>query len=187
MSAYAFGLRTPRDLLDKLDREIRRLAEAEKASSPNHRLQADHAFNCAITAWHIADWMHAGGLVTKKVNSERLSEYRRELTRDCAELASCRDIANGSKHFKLDKPDKAVLEKTSGQRANSRGVTRPHVRSLTRSVTRPLTGEIVVVWVADVSLRDGGRIKAIKMFERVSTYWSQFLAEASERERSAKT
>ena len=51
MTDYAFALGTPADLLEKLSREIERFRQDEQN-------QSDHAFNFAVTAWHITDWVY---------------------------------------------------------------------------------------------------------------------------------
>ena len=54
MREYTFDLETCRDLLDKLDRELKRIR------GTNNRLElADHGYNFAITAWHISEWAWA--------------------------------------------------------------------------------------------------------------------------------
>ena len=51
MTDYSFALRSPADLLEKLKRELERLQQDET-------YQSDHAFNFAVTAWHMTDWVH---------------------------------------------------------------------------------------------------------------------------------
>jgi hypothetical protein len=81
-----FSLRTPRDLLGKLESDFHRLRATDPAS-----VQAQYAaFDFFVTALHLADWLsHATG----------------------APLASCRayaeeklvsHVANGAKHFHVD-------------------------------------------------------------------------------------
>ena len=50
--AGIFDLKTPKDLLEKLGRDLERLRAA-----PN---DTDHAFNFFVTAEHMPDWLHPG-------------------------------------------------------------------------------------------------------------------------------
>jgi hypothetical protein len=61
---HTFGIESSRDLVNKLEWEIERL-EAE--TEPPALIYM--AFNCAVTAWHVADG--CGRTLTEK--SERLS------------------------------------------------------------------------------------------------------------------
>ena len=58
------------------------------------------AFNCAVTAWHIADWLwrdlRADGRDVGKKQFQNAAQER------CRELKLCRHIANASKHRGLD-------------------------------------------------------------------------------------
>ena len=47
-----FDIENPRDMLDKLLREIKRLE-----CTDDREQAADHCFNAAVTAWHIHDWI----------------------------------------------------------------------------------------------------------------------------------
>jgi hypothetical protein len=75
-------LRTPRDLLRKLERDYERLL--------NSPTDADAAFDFIVTANHIPDWLHPND--GKAQNAIRQSR---------AELQVCRELANGAKHFVL--------------------------------------------------------------------------------------
>lgn len=76
------------------------------------------AFNCAVTAWHLADcaWAYAdekrkGKIAThfkfrlKGKPRENLNLFYEALCRDSRDLHICRHIANSSKHLKVDKAD----------------------------------------------------------------------------------
>ncbi|WP_316185955.1 MULTISPECIES: hypothetical protein [unclassified Bradyrhizobium] len=110
-----FALATPQHLLIKLAWEIgqlRRSFEVEQPIAWTHA-PAYHAFNCAVTCWHLSDWTwEAIDSQTKQVVAERLGARLRTLedfqgalrTRHRA-LHICWQIANGSKHFRLRKTD----------------------------------------------------------------------------------
>lgn len=71
------------------------------------------AFNCAVTAWHIADWTwHTADADQKRALAERMAvpqfkdlhAFYGDLGEVYPELKACRDLANGSKHFCLKRP-----------------------------------------------------------------------------------
>ena len=87
------------------------------------------AFNTAITAWHISDWIWQSDPKTRVKMASRLKvqfdektqtgrrvglgRFQDNVAQQCRALHLCREIANGSKHMRMDKPDtdvKAVAE-----------------------------------------------------------------------------
>ena len=53
-----FRLSTPMHLLDKLRWEIAGFQRSLRSKSIYRELHpAYHAFNCAVTAWHMTDWV----------------------------------------------------------------------------------------------------------------------------------
>jgi len=75
------------------------------------------AFNCAVTAWHCADWAWAyADRHIKSALADRFSltlsgrdrtnreNFLDAVCKESRDLQICRDIANSSKHLKLDKP-----------------------------------------------------------------------------------
>jgi len=112
------GLDTPRELLAKLDWEIEQASQIE----PQEEAVASYrAFNCAVTAWSMCDWIwnsapeHLRDRFRRESpkpeaeGSEPLAALLRKRSR---ELAICQQLANGSKHFVLDRyNDPAVSSK----------------------------------------------------------------------------
>lgn len=78
----AFGLTTPKDLLGKLERELKQLR-----SSPN---DSDIALNFFVTAEHMLDWLHPG-------NANR--KTRKSLINGEPLLQVVSHLASSSKHF----------------------------------------------------------------------------------------
>jgi hypothetical protein len=87
------------------------------------------AFNTAITAWHISDWIWQSNPETRSKMASKLKvqfdektptgrriglgRFQNNVADQCRALHICREIANGSKHMRLGKPDadvKAVAE-----------------------------------------------------------------------------
>lgn len=99
-----FGLNSPTQLLAKLEWEIEQLGlPLDEEAVASYR-----AFNCAVTAWSICDWVwnSASANLQQRFrevspepngrNSEPLAAF---LRKDSRELAICQQLANGSKHF----------------------------------------------------------------------------------------
>ncbi|WP_241300564.1 hypothetical protein [Burkholderia stabilis] len=100
-----FWYDTPRDMLAKLDREIKSLPTIDRLD--NHR-KADTVLNAAITAWQISDWVKAsisdeqrmrvsiacGGCI---VDDQFLDKYFRA----SPNVHFCRQIATAGKHANI--------------------------------------------------------------------------------------
>lgn len=90
----------PADLLNKLEREARRVFHA--AASSDKPAMCDHFFNFCVTAHSLRDW------VIHSQNAEKQSVHDR--CNQVSVLAACRDIANASKHFILKVDQKPVAK-----------------------------------------------------------------------------
>jgi len=102
----------PRDLLGKLDWEIRALSNAW-GESP--LVQSYHVFNCAVTAWHICGWTWTAMDQNQKASIEATlppkTKYPLEtfVQKNRDELRICRQIAIGMKHVEVQSyPDAGV-------------------------------------------------------------------------------
>jgi hypothetical protein len=94
-----YGLQTARDLFDKLKRDVQLLDE---------EITSDRMFNVVVVARHLVEW------IEKESSIERLNQIR-----DTDLFKTCRDIADASKHFKLNK-DRAKQTKVD-EVSSSRG------------------------------------------------------------------
>jgi hypothetical protein len=114
----AFALESCRDLLEKLDRELDRYRAV--AGRDQNEPQAlfdlvnqlkDSAFNAAVTAWQLGDWVfndmtpeHRQALA---INS--LGDLFSHVKKNCRALYLCRHAATASKHWIVNKnPDDKV-------------------------------------------------------------------------------
>lgn len=117
-----FGLRTAPNLFRKLLWEREQL---HRALAPEIYRYPDVgpiyvAFNCAVTAWHLVDWVWADATDTQRAtlaSTYGLCQFKgrkgrkgfsEALCERVPELAACHDIANGSKHFQLTQPKSSV-------------------------------------------------------------------------------
>jgi hypothetical protein len=160
------GLNSPTDLLAKLDWEILQLGHpVEQEAIASYR-----AFNCAITAWSISDWVWnaASDDLRKRFRAESPKPKATDaecfaslLRQQCRELAICQQLANGSKHF--------VLRDHNDENISS-------YRSASVSVYLFNKGETRAVPTYGVFIEDGARTYAdAALFTRARDYWSQFI------------
>ena len=115
----AFGLKTPRDLLEKARREVGRLRQrpiAIMAGSYNDEHETiDQAINAAISLWHIIDWLANSSLSgtpalvqhAKQISGTRKTNpygVLRDFALQNVRSWICHDLANGSKHLRVGQP-----------------------------------------------------------------------------------
>ena len=110
----AFELSDSRHMLEKLRWEMNNLDFRQQ-----HDIAACqyHSFNCAVTAWHVTDWLwhDISSELRNKLRDKKgkplkeckdFQEYVREA---CPALRLCHQIANGSKHCLLERrPDPTI-------------------------------------------------------------------------------
>src|SRR5262249_9370047 len=101
------AINSSRDMLEKLRREIDRLA-----GSIIRQQIVDHGLNAAMTAWHLTDWVwrEIQGSTRRPTLTARagapireLKQFQELVKRNCAELAYCEGIAISTKHFTFSK------------------------------------------------------------------------------------
>lgn len=112
-------------MLSKLLWEIYELTNSmsvwqENGSWPVPMFQA---FNTAVTAWHITDWLWQSNLQTRTLLRKRygvfndetkkglhkgLEAFQNAVAKESRDLYICREIANGSKHMRTRKRDEKV-------------------------------------------------------------------------------
>jgi hypothetical protein len=168
-----FVLATSQHMMMKLSWEIAALEEA-LASDDLHRMhdRAYIAYNSAVTAWHLTDWVWSEAspelrrnMLSKfKAIGSQKRHFQMALAKDCRELQICRQIANGSKHKVLETPDPTVRADVEWHIERARaGVFRPG---------DPLVKYGYQLFVIDQSTRR----PALDVFHEVERYWRGLLA-----------
>lgn len=84
-----FDLATPRDMLEKAKRELRRI---------EREIHIDNVYNFYITAYHIQDYV-------RKTNPSRIYELEKFLAHQ--DLKDCQDLCDKGKHLKLTKKNRS--------------------------------------------------------------------------------
>jgi hypothetical protein len=161
-----FGLNSPRELLAKLDWEM----EQYNQSPAQQEIASYRAFNCAVTAWSLCDWVwnaasddlkakfRAASPSSKTDSPEILAALLRAESR---ELAICQQLANGAKHFVRNQNNDPQV---SSLRLQSVSIFVGDDGQETRSV--PTHG---------VFVRDDTKLYAdISLFSRARDYWHDF-------------
>jgi hypothetical protein len=95
-----FALENCRDLLNKLQREIKRFRQAGNEIED----RKDFAFNAAVTAWHLCDWVFED---MTEAHCDKFNIHSRKQMQDyartqCRALHLCRQVATASKHYTVD-------------------------------------------------------------------------------------
>ncbi len=111
-SIGVFSVQSPKGMLEKLQREISRIA----TRSNNYEVVLDAAINGALTAWHLTDWVwkkrfaadaeaRAGISIDCGDQKDPPNEFKDYVNKKCVHLALCQDVANGFKHMIAEHPD----------------------------------------------------------------------------------
>jgi hypothetical protein len=141
-----FALENCRDLLNKLEREVDRLRAARAHNDITTMI--DTAFNAAVTAWHLCDWVFGDMTIEQreKLKVRDLSEFQEMARREYA-LHVCRQIATASKHWEISNHADAAV-----------GV----------SVTASSEWGLYII--------DGDkRYDAVQLFDETYTFWTQLI------------
>ena len=152
MSTFAglFSLRTPRDLLRKLEHDYERILQ-----TPTDPYAA---FDFFVTAEHMVDWLHP--------NSE---PDRRTLRQSSTLLQVCSHVANGSKHFvALAKHHDSVKDTKTEEAAFQHGAFHANAFQVGRLLVE-LQGKPAQVL--------GRYVEVTELASKVLDYWKECLGE----------
>ncbi len=97
----SFGLRDSRDIIEKLHWELKNLFCRQRYDIK--ACQYD-AFNCAVTAWHVTDWLwqDISPALKSALRVNRRGDFQAYVRKACPALNLCHQIANASKHCRLN-------------------------------------------------------------------------------------
>ncbi|MCK1564287.1 hypothetical protein IVB08_09985 [Bradyrhizobium sp. 173] len=115
-----FGMDHPQHMWTKLAWELNGLMNSMSVWKDNEAAPEPlfHAFNTAVTAWHMTDWLWQYDCATRKKLATKfqfvfectatgikrgLEKFQEAVVLHCDELKVCREIANGSKHMRKNK------------------------------------------------------------------------------------
>jgi hypothetical protein len=162
------GLHSAEDLLRKLRWEVGEM-EHKIGKVPDNQVEAYHAFNAAVTAWHICDWVWETAPMELRARFKRDSPEPSAkgvrllaalVCEQCRELYLCRHLATGAKHFRVDQ-------------FNDPGVTATLEAAI--DIFESGTGEVRFVSGSGVFVNDEGRQHSgLGLFNRALHYWKSF-------------
>jgi hypothetical protein len=162
-----FAMSEPQHMLSKLLWEIDGLMQSQSVWVDNETFPTPifRAWNAAVTAWHISDWLWASNAQTRAkmatvhgfVYEETATGIRRGLEKFQEAVAIrerslfiCREIANGSKHMRRTKSDPDVKAKAVWREAIARvGLVVPGDLVLSLEITDGETTKDAVRWFID--------------------------------------
>lgn len=160
---HSFEVESPSGLLEKAKRELERLKRAQY-SLDEMGFVSDHGLNCAITVWHVADWVWKAYNPNNVKNLQclgltKFDDLHSLIRRESGALAICYEIATGSKHMKLEKgtgfkPQVVATEVSAGPATVTSGPFK----------------------VLKVELQNGQRKRAEEIFKEAIEYWEKFFA-----------
>ncbi len=164
---YGYKLHSPKSLLGKMDRELARVQKDEK-------WQSDHAFNFAVTAWHMTDWLWDHAVETNpgqreyfgRTNKKRFQNFVRG---ESKALDICMDLANGAKHFNVSRQTKVALSADVSAKEIQGGLLESFVLGVDR-----LGGTIQVL---KIRLANGTSVLAEDIFKEALEFWYAFCRE----------
>jgi hypothetical protein len=154
-----FGISTPREMLGKL------LEEQKDLHADG--LSARHAINATMTAHHLYEWVwgafldgnpaarSALGLSPALSAEAAKAAFRDYCERECPAMADARKVANGSKHFKVNKV----------RTGEDEGPFDP-------AIFDPAIFDVGHLWIE----RNGQKQPVEEFVQELVDFWSEFLA-----------
>jgi hypothetical protein len=179
-----FAINSSRDMLEKLKREIERLA-----GSIIRQEVVDHGLNAAMTAWHLTDWtwkeIQGSTLVLRALTARgrtpirELKQFQGFVKRDCAELAYCEGIAVFTKNFAFSRLPVFSTEVTERFKISPVPISKDGGATLQQFSP---TGESIsyTAQAAELWISDGGSLTpAAEILENAYQWWRKFIDEMS--------
>jgi hypothetical protein len=169
-------LSTPQHFLGKLYWEIEQFCKAEipQQAIGAHLIASYHAANCAITAWHMTDWIWeflgvderedlTKSLVLKSTKLEAFQDYVRT---QCRALHFCYELAIGAKHRN---PQSKKMEDL----VSARDVWKAKPLTCNSKVNEPL-----VRYAFELVVDDAGRTVPLReVFRCAFFFWESLLSD----------
>ena len=175
-----YGLTSSRDLLEKLEWELDRLKEASNQNPTDPTDLYFHAFNAAVTAWHIADWVWRDMTPDQRkkleidwdvnlcVNDEEGGAFRGNLRKKDRDIAICREIATASKHVNITRGRDETIETVASAKTTSDHDS--------EAAQIQVNGTFVTTTVWKLKVADhGNRRDLVDVFDKAFKFWVKFV------------
>lgn len=194
---HSFGITTCGEMRAKLERELERVGRS--TIDPDPQVVVDHTINCALTAWHMVDWvwqLHFRDntsaqqqLATKAQVNIALEKrtgaptwFHDALFKYCGSdnLQLCEAIAIGSKHVYPERASRPV-------EAIDSDVTARPTQVFTLDFSTLGGGDVLAAddgsalastqYLPKITRADGTKQFAIQVLDGVTVFWQQFLSD----------
>lgn len=93
MNKYSFDIKNSKDFFKKLEDDYEEFSTQEVSS----RI----ALNCAMTAWHLSEWIYNEYKETEFNEFRRMTDFHNHIKSECPSLQIMQDLSNGTKHSKI--------------------------------------------------------------------------------------
>ena len=147
MNNYTFDIKTSQDFFKKLLDDYEEFCKNK--TSPRI------ALNCAMTAWHLIDWLFREKNPTAA--KQEIGNFRKPLIEKCPSLQIMRDLTTGAKHYTISdytpKMKSTELKKGAFSKAFSRGFDIPSLI---------------------IELQDGTKIYFEDEIQKVIDFWTKY-------------
>ena len=152
MSIHAYEIKTTADFFKKL--------LDEREDFLKNPTSSRHAINCAFTAWHIYEWVYSEyqshPFMQQFKNSKQFRDWLLKKNRD---FQLIRDLADGSKHFSLNRPDNTILGTHIKRKGELFG-------------RRPLAEDTLIL---QMKFMNGSSMSFDDLFYVITIFWYEFL------------
>jgi hypothetical protein len=150
---------TPQRSIDSVQELYQKLVRTFDRRADYCDYQVDWVFDCAVTAWHLVDWVAINRGVTVR-------SVQKQLKIKCPELTVCEQVCNGAKHLVLDNAKLKPFDVTADVRGTDalRGIVR-NVYADNSNVDIVLTPVILIID------KSGKSWEAIELFHKVLRFW----------------
>jgi len=152
MNELSFDIKTSADFLKKLKEDF--------AEYRSDKTSARHALNCAMTAWHLSEWIYHEFNFDKTF--KKVSDFQEDVKNKCRSLIIMHDISNGSKHFELKRHEPKIKK------------TEKHLGSFDSSFDFSFDTSRL-----EISMKDGRILVFETEIEIVINFWDNYLQNLS--------
>jgi len=150
MNELSFDIKNSRDFFLKLEEDYEEFCRSRTSS----RI----ALNCALTAWHLTDWIYNEYKLLLLDTHPKFVDFQNWVKSQCESLQIMHDIANGTKHYLLTK-HVPIVDKTAF-----------HQGEFSDEFSREFNTSSL-----NIELKDGNKIYFEDEIEKAISYWREYL------------
>lgn len=150
MNELSFDIRTSRDFFLKLQEDHKDFC--------NNTTSSRIALNCALTAWHLSEWIYNEYRSFLHGPYPKLSDFQTWIKDECGALQIMHDIANGTKHYLLNRHTPIIDQ------------TNLHQGAFSNEFSREFD-----ITTLDITLKNGTQIYFEDEIEKTIEFWKRYL------------